>query len=214
MTLENKSNKLYRKYKKAARILRLKPYYQEQRGSAFAERLQMISSRLADDDASLIDIGCNIGQFTAAMARRGLFAIGIDAQEEAVDHARRLYRDVPNLGFVWSEFGLDTARRLPSADVIFCLSVHHYWTREHGEDISWKVIAELAGRSRKLFFEPASSHRRYGKVTPEFTENDEASIEQYVRRNFARAAPGKTVERLGSTASIRNEAFRTLYLVS
>ena len=214
MTLENKSNKLHRKYKKVARILRLKPFYQEQRGSAFAERLQLISENIADKDASLIDIGCNIGQFTAAIARKGLFAIGIDAQEEAVAHARRLHRNVPNLGFVWSEFGLATAQRLPSVDIIFCMSVHHYWTRESGDDIAWNVIAELAKRCRKLFFEPASSHRRYGKVTPEFTENDEASIDDYVRRNFARVAPNKSVKRLGSTASILNEPFRALYLVS
>jgi SAM-dependent methyltransferase len=214
MTLENKSNKLHRKYKKVARILRLKPYYQEQRGAAFAERLELISTHIADNDTSLIDVGCNIGQFTAAMASKGLFAIGIDAQEEAVAHARRLHRNVPNLGFVWSEFGLSTAQRLPAVDIIFCLSVHHYWTREHDEEHSWKVIAELARKCRKLFFEPASSHRRYGKIKPEFTENDEASIEAYVRRNFAHAAPDKIVERLGSTASIRHESFRTLYLVS
>jgi SAM-dependent methyltransferase len=214
MTLENKSNKLHRRYKKAARILRLKPYYQEQRSLAFVERLELISARIAANDVSVIDVGCNIGQFTAAMARKGLFAIGIDAQEEAVAHARRLHRNVPNLGFVWSELDLATAQHLPAVDIIFCLSVHHYWSREHGEDISWNVVAELARRCRKLFFEPASSHRRYGKIKPGFNENDQASIEDYVRSNFERAAPGKIVERLGSTPSIRNESFRTLYLVS
>jgi SAM-dependent methyltransferase len=212
--IDAKPRPLLRKLKKTARILRLKPFYQEQRGSVFAERWAMLSAHLTADDHSLIDIGCNIGQFTAAAAQRGMFAIGIDAFEEVVARARSLHRNVQNLSFAWSEFGPDTVRLLPPVDVIFCLSVHHYWSRSHGEQAAWDMIGALAAKSGKLFFEPASSHRRYGESRPDFAENDAVSIDDYVRRGFARVAPRKKVVSLGATASIRNEAFRTLYLIS
>lgn len=203
-----------RQLKKLARILRLKPFYQEQRSEAFEVRWSLVESKLSGDDRNLLDIGCNIGDFTARAAARGMFAIGIDAYEEVVAHARRKHRSSPNLAFAWSTFGLLEAKLVPSIDVCLCLSVHHYWARELGEPAAWAMIGELAGKSRKFFFEPASSHARYGQHRPEFKENDEVSIDQYVHRNFARFAPGRHVERLGSTSSIRHELFRTLYLVS
>lgn len=212
-TTPRKKPPLLRTLKKTARILRLKPYYQEQRSGVFDERWTLLSSRLSQNDRSLIDVGCNIGQFTAAAAARGMFAIGIDAFEEVAARARHVHRNVQNLGFVWSEFGPESVKLLPSVDVILCLSVHHYWSRVHGEEVSWQMIGELAKRAGKLFFEPASSHRRFGNVVPDFKENDEASIDSYVTRHFARVAPGRSLERLGSTASIRNEDFRTLYLL-
>jgi hypothetical protein len=50
---------------------------------------------------------------------------------------------------------------------------------------------------------------------PDFKNNDEASIDAYVRRNFAALGDGRAkVERLGATASIRQESVRVLYLVT
>jgi SAM-dependent methyltransferase len=203
-----------KQFKKLVRILRLKPFYQEQRSAAFEERWAMIESRVSSDDRSFLDIGCNIGDFAARAAARGMFAIGIDAMEEVVAHARRRHRGAPNLAFAWSPFGPREAKLLPATDVCLCLSVHHYWSRALGEPVAWGMIGELVGKSRKFFFEPASSHERYGKHLPNFKESDAASIDDYVYRNFARFAPGSNVERLGSTSSIRHEQFRTLYLIS
>lgn len=204
-----------RRLQKIARILRLKPFYQEQRAAAFEDRWEMIERRLEPEDRSLLDIGCNIGQFTARAAARGMLAIGIDAYEEVVARARRLHRNEPNLGFIWSDFGPETVHLLPRADIVLCLSVHHYWSRVHGEDASWGMIGEMARKAGKLFFEPASSHARYGRHSPDFVEHDPESLDSYVRRRFAQAVgASRTVERLGLTASIRQESFRPLYLIA
>ncbi len=209
------NNDMKRKIKKAARIARIKPFYQEQRSSAFADRWALIEPELSLQDRSVLDIGCNIGQFTSKCADRGMFAIGIDAFEEVVARAVKVNRDRRNIAFGWCPLGPEIVDTLPQTDVTFCMSVHHYWSREHGEDVAWEMIARIAGKTGKLFFEPASSYVRYGDHQPEFLENDGPSIDDYVMRNFKRILTrGRSVKKLGVTASIRQEAFRQLYLVS
>jgi SAM-dependent methyltransferase len=208
------SKGLKRNLKKFARVLRLKPLYQEERASVFKDRWAAIASCLDEGDASFIDIGCNMGHFTAAAARHGLFAIGVDPMEEAISRARRLHRKVPGCGFVFLDVNLETVRLIPSVDVMLCLSVHHYWNRAHGEEGAWQIIGDLARRSRKFFFEPASSHGRYGADVPPFRENDEESIAAYVRNGFARVAPGRKVAHVKTTSSINTESFRSMFLVS
>ncbi len=204
-----------RRIKRFARILRLKPHYQEQRASAFAERWALIEQGLRAEDCTLLDIGCNIGQFTASAAARGMFAIGIDAQDEIVARARRLHAQKPGVAFAWLDINPESVNFLPSADVTLCLSVHHYWTRLHGDAVSWQMIAALLARTRTLYFEPASAHVRYGANRPEFADNEPASINAYVMRNFTKILPpGRAVERIGVTPSIKTESFRLLYRVS
>jgi len=175
----------------------------------------MLEARLAPSDRSLLDIGCNIGQFTAQAAARGMFAIGIDVFEEVVAGAVKVNRLQPGAVFGRLELNPDNVATLPRTDVTLCMSVHHYWSREHGEAASWKMIGAILAKTGKLFFEPASSHVRYGDHLPDFKNNDEESIDAYVRRNFAALSDGRAkVERLGATASIRQESVRVLYLVS
>jgi hypothetical protein len=154
-----------------------------------------------------------MGSFTAAAARRGMLAIGLDPMEEAVSRARGLHARVKNCGFVWIDINPETVKTLPHSDVSLCLSVHHYWSRAHGEDGAWSIILEILSRTNKLFFEPASSHVRYGTEVPDFIENDMASIDSYVMRRFASIAPRHKVRRLVSTESVNLESFRTMYLV-
>jgi SAM-dependent methyltransferase len=209
------SQKLKRQIKKTKRILRLKPFYQEQRSSAFEERWQMLAAHMDAADRSLLDIGCNIGQFTARAAARGMFAIGIDVFEEVVARAVKVNRDQQGAVFGRLELSPDKVGSLPRTDVTLCMSVHHYWSREHGEPASWRMIGEILDKTRKLFFEPASSHVRYGAHIPDFINNDAASIDAYVLRNFAAVSGGRArVVKLGSTVSIRQETHRHLYLVT
>lgn len=208
------STGLRRSLKKIARVLRVKPLYQQERQGVFEERWNSIEHELDAGDSSLLDIGCNMGAFTAMAARRGMFAIGVDPMEEAIARARREHRKLPGCGFAYMDVNLETVKRLPRADAILALSVHHYWNRAHGEAGAWAIIGELLNRSRKLFFEPASSHARYGEDTPDFAENNEESIDSYVYRGFGRIAPRHSVRRISTTASINKEQFRSMYLVT
>ncbi|MGQ0486445.1 MAG: class I SAM-dependent methyltransferase [Hyphomicrobiales bacterium] len=207
------STGLKRNLKKIARILRVKPLYQQERSAVFGERWAAIEKQLGPNDRSLLDVGCNMGNFTAKAASRGMFAIGVDPMEEAISRAKSLHARMKGCCFAWLDINTDTVKTLPHCDVALCLSVHHYWSRAHGEDGAWQIIAEILNRSGKLLFEPASSYVRYGTERPDFIENDEVSIDHYVRRRFAAIAPACKVTRLISTASINLETFRSMYLV-
>lgn len=202
-----------RKLKKFARIIRVKPLYQQERAEVFNERWAAIEQHLGTHDRSLLDIGCNMGSFTAAAARRGMFAIGIDPMEEAISRAKSLHSRNKGCGFMWLDINTETVNSLPRCDVALCLSVHHYWSRAHGETGAWQIISEIFNRSGKLFFEPASSYVRYGTERPAFVENDEASIDHYVHSHFEAMGPVRKVTRLISTASINLETFRLMYLI-
>ena len=202
-----------RNLKKFARIIRVKPLYQQERAKVFEERWAAIEEQLGTGDRSLLDIGCNMGSFTAAAARRGMFAIGVDPMEEAISRARSLHSRIKGCGFVWQDINIETVNNLPRCDVALCLSVHHYWSRAHGESGAWQIISEILKRSGKLFFEPASSYVRYGAERPGFVENDEVSIDHYVHKNFATIGAARKVTRLISTASINLEKSRSMYLI-
>ena len=50
--------------------------YQHKRGTE--ERWTLIAGCLSRDDRSVLDLGCNIGEFTSRGAELGLFALGLD----------------------------------------------------------------------------------------------------------------------------------------
>lgn len=208
------STGLRRNVKKLVRTLRLKPFYQEERRAVFEERWAAIEARLSPGDSSFIDIGCNIGDFTASAASRGMFAIGIDAMEEAILFARKRHAKLPRCAFVLMDVTAAEVAKLPQVDVMLCLSVHHYWSRAVGEAGAWDMIGALAAKSRSFFFEPATSYERYGAEVPDFKEHDQDSLDRYVMGNFARVAPGHSVTHVNSTKSINKEDFRPMYLIS
>ena len=204
-----------RQIKRTARILRLKPFYQEQRSEAADHRWNLIVEHLRSSDRTLLDIGCNIGELAARCAARGIFTMGIDALDEVIAHAVRRHKGKENLLFGIYSLDPSSVRRLPHADVMLCLSVHHYWHRSYGEAACWEMVAEILGKTPRLFFEPASSHIRYGATPPAFSNMDESSIDEYVFDNFTRLVKdNRKIEKLGRTPSIRQESFRTMYLIS
>ncbi len=204
-----------RKFKRAARILRLKPFYQEQRSEAADHRWSLIERHLQTSDRNLLDIGCNIGELAARCAARGILTMGIDALDEVIAYAVRRHKGKENLLFGICDLNPDSVGRLPRTDVTLCLSVHHYWHRSYGESACWQMLAAILDKTPKLMFEPASSHVRYGATSPSFVDMDEHSIDEYVFENFTRLVrDNRKVEKLGRTPSIRQESFRTIYLIS
>ena len=126
--------------------------YQIKRSQSTVQRLELISAHLEEGDQSLLDIGCNLGRMTRFAADRGLFALGIDSGQRAIASASEANRDVPHLAFMRYEIAPETVAKLPSFDVILCLSVYHYWVQLHGETAAWSMVARLIERSRRKFF--------------------------------------------------------------
>ncbi len=89
---------------------------------------------------------------TELAAAGGRFAIGVEPNPRLVKIARRRTRDATALGFVQMGIDPENARSLPEVDVVFCLSVHHYWVALHGEDVAWRMVGDILSRGRKKAF--------------------------------------------------------------
>ena len=187
-------------------------------GAAFGSSRPSVEpdrEHLQTSDRNLLDIGCNIGELAARCAARGILTMGIDALDEVIAYAVRRHKGKENLLFGICDLNPDSVGRLPRTDVTLCLSVHHYWHRSYGESACWQMLAAILDKTPKLMFEPASSHVRYGATSPSFVDMDEHSIDEYVFENFTRLVrDNRKVEKLGRTPSIRQESFRTIYLIS
>lgn len=208
--------KLKRKaLRKARRILGLN-LYQRKRANATEKRWNLIKENLSETDRSLLDIGCNLGTLTRYAAQSGLTALGVDVLDDALKRARRRNAELPGLAFMKLAMTPAAVQRIPSFDVILCLSVHHYWVSEYGPDVAWSMIEELFRKAhRKIFFEPASIAKKYGRFPPEFSDlNREEIVSYHLAKLQAAAGPDWQVRLLGETECLGPEPFRMLFLAT
>lgn len=124
---------------------------------ACADRFEAFSGRLpAGEPLSCLDVGCNLGYFTFRMAERGGLCIGLDWGRNEIGLARALasLHKIHNALFAEYTLTEDSARALPEADVVLCLSIYHHWARKLGEAGAGRIMAALAARTRRyLVFE-------------------------------------------------------------
>ena len=154
---------------------------------------------------------------TRYAADKGLLAVGIDPLPRAIAGAREANRDVPHLAFMRGEITPETVAKIPSFDVILCLSVYHYWMQLYGEATTWSLVGRLIERSRrKFFFEPASLLKKYGAHPPPGVADldREGFVAYHLTRLRKAAGAGWTVRHLGETACLGRESFRLLFLLT
>lgn len=179
--------------------------YQEKLGGAFEARCAQLEGAIPSDAVNVLDIGCNLGDITAWCARRGMWAVGIEASPELVRAARRRHRATPNCTFIAQNLAPSDIAKLPVFDVVLLLSVHHHWLMAHGPEVAGTMLRDLAKRTgRALIFEGASRNVRYGKYPPGFTDNDEASVTAYLRGYLDRYVGDEfaSIESIGKTPCV------------
>lgn len=201
---------------KVGRLLGMSSLYQSKRAGGTEERWGLINAHLDGDDGTLLDIGCNLGVLTRNAATTGRTALGVDVMEKAIAQARNRNRDVQGLAFMQMELTPETVQRLPTFDVVMCLSVHHYWVAAYGQETAWSMVRELISRSRrKFFFEPASIRKKYGQFAPDFVDLDRDSLKTHHLSALRDAAGAeRQVEFLGESKCLGIEPFRLMFLVS
>lgn len=200
--------------KTVVRAWRGNPPYQEKRRGGMENRWGMIAAEISAGESTLLDLGCNIGVFTRKAAEAGLISLGIDTDAEVIKKARALHEGVLGLGFMIMNLSPREIARLPEFDVTLCLSVHHYWAKEFGLEVSWEMMRTLLTHTRsKLFFEPASIRSKYKESAPNIVDLDRDSIIESNVTALRRIAPAAyTVRYLGETPCIGKEPFRLLFV--
>jgi 2-polyprenyl-6-hydroxyphenyl methylase/3-demethylubiquinone-9 3-methyltransferase len=81
-------------------------------------------ARWVPPDARVADLGCGFGLFSGLLALEpGRDVVGVDVDAGKIDHARRVWGDLPNVRFACADLGVAP---LPDADcVVFYDVLHH-----------------------------------------------------------------------------------------
>jgi SAM-dependent methyltransferase len=191
--------------------------YQEKLAYGLVERLAQIDRALPHGSRSALDIGCNLGDIAAHCARRGLWTIGVDRSKELIDEAQRRHSGLADCGFLLMDVKPDDVQRLPSFDVVFLLSVHHHWLRAYGPEQTRDMLRGLAEKTGSaMIFEAPSRRVRYGDHAPDFVDNDEVSVNVYLRSYLTETLADlfSTIEPLGKAPCVGDrEPYRWSYVL-
>ena len=189
--------------------------YQTKLAASMDVRWRMIESVIPPDSHSLLDIGSNLGDFTARAAGSGLWSIGIEKSRRLTAKAQRRHEGTPRCAFMWSDLRPADCASLPDVDVTLILSVHHHWYQAYGADAANRMLQDIVSGTRRVaVFEGPSRTHRYGDRRPEFIDNDETSVTAYYDTLLQRVL-GARVARvlpLGKTACVgEREPYRWMY---
>jgi SAM-dependent methyltransferase len=103
-----------------------------------------------------LDVGCNNGFFSAKLAARGVFTIGLDPDEDLVRLAQvyALETKTDKLAYSLMQVDPDNVCLLPRVDVVLLLSVMHYWVETYGLETAKRMLSVLWDKTRVcMYFE-------------------------------------------------------------
>lgn len=191
--------------------------YQQKLSASFEARWALVSAHIPPGSSSLLDLGSNLGDFTARAAQSGLWSVGVEMSSKLVEQARARHREVPNCAFMCGTFSLADSIKIPSFDVILVLSVHHHWHARFGAEIAREMLQNIIKRTNKaLIFEGTSRTTRYEVDMPDFIANDEDSVTCYYTKYLKEAvgALSGEIRPLGKAACVgEREPYRWMYAV-
>jgi SAM-dependent methyltransferase len=157
------------------------PKYQVKLHASFEDRWRLVLGGLPNGCSSLLDLGSNLGAFTARAAEEGFVAIGIEKDPTLVKRATMDRLGAARCSFMQADFDLETCAKLPEFDVILVLSVHHHWHHAFGPSVAGDMLRCVVSKAKKaVIFEGPSRSSRYESNLPEFPDNsDEAVVAFY-----------------------------------
>lgn len=191
--------------------------YQEKLQSSFEDRWKLVRSALPSDGGSLLDIGSNLGAFTARAAQEGFISIGIEKDRRLVQRAIATHSEVSGCAFMEADIGLDLCAKLPSFDAVLLLSVHHHWHHIFGPEAAAEMLRCMVTKARQVVvFEGPSRSSRYESNVPNFPDNCEDALlayhDTYLRETIGSLA--SRITRIGKAACVgKREPFRWMYAI-
>ena len=143
--------------------------------------ISLISSYLAENAETVLDIGCNEGLVTCAMAMSGTKAMGMEVQEKYLRTARTIANRLnTSASFENKKVSLEDLKSITPYDVVSFLSVHHQIASADGLKNADIFLRSLAAKAEKqFFFQPACISAKYGNHGPDISDNDISAYEDY-----------------------------------
>ncbi len=133
------------------------PYHMVKRTDS-PHRWELIEPHLKPEDHTALDIGSASGFFTAKLADRGMFAIGLEVRNDRVESAVRSWGTRPGLAFMRWSLEPENIAWLPEVDVVLLLTVYHHWCNTFGRPEAEEMLRELGRKTNRLIFEPPGRH--------------------------------------------------------
>lgn len=143
--------------------------------------ISLISSYLAENAETVLDIGCNEGLVTCAMAMSGTKATGMEMQDKYLSMARKVANRLnTSASFENKKLSLEDLKSIAPYDVVSFLSVHHQIASADGLKNADIFLRSLAAKAEKqFFFQPACISAKYGNHGPDISDNDISAYEDY-----------------------------------
>ncbi|KDE60420.1 hypothetical protein EL22_23590 [Halostagnicola sp. A56] len=129
-----------------------KPQYQDRRIDN-ERRWEYIETHIEPEHESVLDIGCAEGVFCARAAECGLYAVGVDSDDESIRIARNTHSG-DTAAFRAQEITPETVSDLPESDIVLFLTVHHHWVSAFGFESAAEMIRMLCEKSDLFVYEP------------------------------------------------------------
>ena len=106
-------------------------------------------------NASVLDLGCNIGFFSFGMAKFGGNVTGIDYDTEAIKFAKKMVKDhdVKNTKFLNKEINVKELEKLGKQDCVLALAVLSWIMHQTSREEMEKVIDWISKNSEVSFIE-------------------------------------------------------------
>ena len=126
------------------------------KGQTSPRRWQLIHQTLPRGASLALDIGCHNGFFPLRLAAAGLFAIGVDPDEDLLRLAQlaALETKIDRVAFCQMFVTPDNISILPEVDVTLVMSVMHRWVRAYGREAAERMLQILWHKTRGcLYFE-------------------------------------------------------------
>ena len=175
---------------------RVRNAYQEKVKDSLDDRAELYERHFTPGARTVLDVGCNLGAYTRRYADAGYVTLGIDNSPDLVKSAAAAHLGRANCGFMVMDIGPDSIDALPEFDVTLLLSVQHHWLMAHGPDAAGQMLATMVKKTRGVvIFETASRRERFEPYPPDFVDNDEASVTQYIE-SYLKQHVGDLVSRI------------------
>lgn len=156
------------------------------KGSGSLKKWQIMNSLIPHGVKTALDIGCNNGFFTLRLAKRGIFAIGVDPDMDLIRLAQLATFETNQGLAAFSILAVDQKNTslLPDVDVTLVLSVAHRWVRNYGRSDADAIVEALWRKTRQIMFFETPDPCQNTKETPflSYMGKTESECENFVLR--------------------------------